>query len=273
MSVQMAYKRGFDCQINKNQKLEKPKLEIDMLLALETVHDSCSVCLYHDGVLASDTVHAPRKHTQLILPMIEKLLARQKITLADITAIAFNRGPGSFSGIRINTAVTQALAFAYDIACIPVSGLQAQAQAIVDAQNILDNAIDSNQLIIINDAKMKELFVASFTQNNGMITDSEEQLLSPTATTDFIAQKLETSTSVFLTGDALDLIEIPKDIQFIEPAPMTAEHIGKLGWHALHQGVTVNAAQAQPVYLRDKAWKTLAEQAEAKKKKQEGTQS
>lgn len=221
-----------------------------MLLALETVHDTCSVCLYADGnVLASQVVHAPRKQTQLILPMIDEVLSKQQMTLVDVTAIAFNRGPGSFSGIRINTAVAQGLAFAHDIVCVPVSGLQAQAQAVFDQHG------DIHQITIINDAKMKEVYLATFTRTEHGLAQivGEEQLLPLDA---------ELRDIHHVSGDGVELVKLPSQANVIPPVDMTAEHLARLAWVDLENSRGVAAKDAQPVYLRHNAWKTLAEQAE-----------
>lgn len=223
-----------------------------ILLAIETVHDHCSVCLFADGqVLASQSEHAPRKQTQMILPMIDALLADKDIALTNVTTIAFNRGPGSFSGIRINTAVAQGLAFAHDIPCVPVSGLQAQAQAVFDAHTDMDT------VTIINDAKMKEVYLATFTKaDNGLAQlVGDEQLLPLDA---------EFSGIQSSSGDGVALVTLPSEVNIIEPVVMTAEHLAKLAWVDVQNDSTVPAKDAQPVYLRHNAWKTLTEQAEAR---------
>ena len=102
-----------------------------MILALESVFDQCSVAFVDlaGNVVAEQTLTGNRLQTQQILPMIHALMTASSIDWSQLTAIAFNRGPGAFSGIRINTAVAQAIAFAHDVPCLPVSSLQAVAQA------------------------------------------------------------------------------------------------------------------------------------------------
>lgn len=219
-----------------------------MLLALETVASNCSVCLYDHEVVALATEHAPRKQTQRILPMIDALFAQAGVALADVQVIAFNRGPGSFSGIRINTAVAQALAFVHDTPCVPVSGLQAQAQAIFEENQQL------SQVCIINDAKMQEVYAAQFYQENGMACLLGDEQLLP-YTDDFTAKKIP-----HVYGDGVPLVSLPENCEQITTVSMTAKHIATLGWQAWLAEKAVPATEAQPVYLRHKAWKTLAEQ-------------
>ena len=99
------------------------------ILALETANEQCSVAIVDaQQLLYFQSNDEPRKQTQLILPMIEQGLKETQTTWQQISAIAFSRGPGAFSGVRINAAVTQALAWANDIPVVPVSTLQALAQ-------------------------------------------------------------------------------------------------------------------------------------------------
>ena len=100
------------------------------VLALETANEQCSVSVIDDTQELFFQLDARAKaQTQTILPMIEQGLQDLGLAIGDLTAIAFSRGPGSFSGVRINAAVTQALAWSNDVPVIPVSTLQALAQA------------------------------------------------------------------------------------------------------------------------------------------------
>jgi len=144
------------------------------LLALETANEQCSVSIVDDTQELFFQLDARAKaQTQTILPMIEQGFAGTQISTADLTAIAFSRGPGSFSGVRINAAVTQALAWAHDVPVIPVSTLQALAQAAYRLEGL-------TAVTAVLDARMNEVYIASFELDAQGIMQAvdQEQLLN-----------------------------------------------------------------------------------------------
>ena len=98
------------------------------LLALDTATEACSVALLHNGQVFSRYAVIPRLHAQSILPMISEVLAEAGIAKTDLDAIAFGRGPGAFTGLRIAVGVVQGLAFALELPVLAVSNLAAIAQ-------------------------------------------------------------------------------------------------------------------------------------------------
>jgi tRNA threonylcarbamoyladenosine biosynthesis protein TsaB len=99
------------------------------LLAIETSGTTCSAALSIAGALHQRIEEAPRRHADLILPMIRSLLAEAELNLGGLDALAYGCGPGSFTGVRIAAAVTQGLAFAGNRPVIGVSTLAALAHA------------------------------------------------------------------------------------------------------------------------------------------------
>ncbi len=223
-----------------------------MLLALETANDWCSVSLY-DGqqVVAHRQDERSREQTRLILPMIDELLHEQQLTLATLQAIAFSRGPGSFSGVRINAAVTQALAWANDLPVIAVSTLQAVAQAAYRLHQC-------EQVVVALDARMGEVYTAAYQFNaNGLMQAVSPEIL--VAYDEFELPILDNFQPVLVgSGSAL----VASDSQLVRHVQIqaTSMDIAILGFAALQADHAITAHEALPVYLRENAWKKIAEQ-------------
>ena len=117
------------------------------LLALDTVTEYCSAALSIKGELIWRETLAKQSHTEMILPMVEALLAEAELSVGELDAIAFDRGPGSFTGLRIGAGVAQGLALASNLPVIPVSSLQLIAQTcmVVSGQNNVMACIDARQ--------------------------------------------------------------------------------------------------------------------------------
>ncbi|TCB37610.1 tRNA (adenosine(37)-N6)-threonylcarbamoyltransferase complex dimerization subunit type 1 TsaB [Acinetobacter sp. ANC 4910] len=219
------------------------------LLALETANEQCSVSIVDENqelFFQLDT--RAKAQTQTILPMVEQGYAQLGVTTEDLTAIAFSRGPGSFSGVRINAAVTQALAWAHDLPVIPVSTLQALAQAAYRLHGL-------TAVTTVLDARMNEVYIASFQLGDQGIMQAvdEEQLLD--------YQQAASITQFTLVGSGSALIQ-PDALEF-KDVVATAQDIAQIARVAALNAQWVKAEQALPVYLRDNAWKKIPEQIKA----------
>ena len=216
------------------------------LLALETANEQCSVSLVDETqTLYFQLDTRAKAQTQTILPMIEQGFAENQIENSQLTAIAFSRGPGSFSGVRINAAVTQALAWANDIPVIPVSTLQALAQAAYREAQLVE-------VTAVLDARMHEVYIASFKldQNNIMQLVDEEKLLDYQQAAEYQKYTLIGSGSALIKADAIEFQSITA----------TAEDIATIARQDAIEKQWFSAELALPVYLRDNAWKKIPEQ-------------
>lgn len=124
------------------------------LLALDTSSEGCSAALLVDGEISERFELAPRGHTRLLMPMVRELLAEKNLAPAELDALAFARGPGSFTGVRIATGVVQGLAWGLDIPVVPVSSLEAVALGAIDSMDIPENG----GIAVAFDARMGELY-------------------------------------------------------------------------------------------------------------------
>ncbi len=98
------------------------------LLALDTATEACSAALSCDGRVEERFIVAPRRHAELLPGMIDDLLATAGLSPAGLDLVAFGRGPGSFTGLRIAAGVAQGLAWTRDLPVAPVSDLAALAR-------------------------------------------------------------------------------------------------------------------------------------------------
>ena len=227
-----------------------------MFLAMDTVFDQCSIAILDASgqVLSSHTETGKRQQTQQILPMIDAALSEAKLNLADFQALIFNRGPGAFSGIRINTAVVQALSVAHDIPCVGVSSLQAIAQAAYQKYGVTDvySALDARmQQVYFGQYVATDNLMQAVNQENG---EDTEQLL------DYDSQ---TVLNIPIAGNGASLLAL-YDGQIIQAdIHPDATVIGQLGIAQFVATGCTEASQALPKYLRNQAWKTLKEQGKA----------
>jgi len=100
------------------------------LLGLDTSGDACSAALFLDGAIIQRLALEPRRHGELILGMLQGLLEEAGLSLQELDAVAFGRGPGSFTGVRIAVSVAQGVAFGAGLPTVPVSTLAALAQGV-----------------------------------------------------------------------------------------------------------------------------------------------
>jgi tRNA threonylcarbamoyladenosine biosynthesis protein TsaB len=145
------------------------------LLALDTATELCSAALWLDG--ACRTREQARAHGagELILGLIEELLSEVSLALRDLDAIAFGRGPGAFTGVRLAVAVAQGLGFASDVPLIPVSDLRALAQQALSQQGAPARAL------ICQDARMAQVYWGCFECRGVAREVSAEAVSSPDA--------------------------------------------------------------------------------------------
>lgn len=131
------------------------------ILALDTATELCSAALWLDGSCLTREDARPRASGELILGMIAELLAESALTLARLDAIAFGRGPGGFTGVRLATAVAQGLGFAADLPLLPISDLRALAQRAFSQPDSPPRAL------ICQDARMRQVYWGCFECNTG----------------------------------------------------------------------------------------------------------
>ena len=218
------------------------------ILGLDTSTEACSAALLVDGEIHERYQVAPREHGALILPMIETLLDEAGLKITQMDALAFGRGPGAFVGVRIATGVAQGIAFAADLPVIPVSSLAALAQG-----------AGKSHVYTAIDARMDEVYWAAYVRNAaGYVELLGEEMVS---TPDKVVPASIAADEWYGVGSGWGTY--PKELQQVvtyitafdfECFPR-AKDIVQLAQHDLQLGNFVDAAQALPVYLRNKVAK------------------
>jgi tRNA threonylcarbamoyladenosine biosynthesis protein TsaB len=225
------------------------------ILALDTSTENCSVALLTDNNLYTRSAIAPRDHTKLVLPMVDEVLKEAGLKLADIDALAFGRGPGSFTGVRIGIGIAQGLAFGADLPMIGISTLAAMAQASYRQHG-------AEQAACAIDARMSEVYWGRYVrQENGdwQLID-EECVIPPAELAEQIATDEQSWAQVGTGWGAYseELAGLKINTQasdVLYPDAQDIVHLARYRWLA---GETVSAEESSPVYLRDKvAWKKL----------------
>ena len=244
------------------------------LLALDTATENCSAALLIDATLRTREVERERGHAERILPMIDELLAEAGIALQDLDAIAFGRGPGSFTGVRLGTTVTQGLAYGAGLGVVPVSDLQAIAQ------RVFDEDAATSRILVCNDARMREVYWACYERRpDGLARlEGEEQVTKPsevklppawvTATAagrGFVAYSEALRAAVPSVPFAMTAQVPPSPPGLSGPSAPTpppsppspihylprATEIARLAVPSVRAGRLLNAEEALPVYLRN----------------------
>ncbi len=226
-----------------------------ILMAFDTVFEQCSVAIVQDDTaLYHKTIAGNRGQTEIILEMVDEALTQAGLSLAQIDCLAFNRGPGAFSGIRINTAVVQALSVASDTPCVGVSSLAALADTACQNETFADNTV----LSAVMDARQNQVYQGRFVIKHGALsTDTDGKVIADESLFDYDSLLI----ADVIVGDGASLVQ-HDNAKIVQVHP-TAVDIARLGMMAYQQGQAVSAERALPVYLRDNAWKTLAEQGKA----------
>jgi tRNA threonylcarbamoyladenosine biosynthesis protein TsaB len=241
------------------------------ILALDTATDACSAAVLIDGQCHEAFELAPRQHTHLILHQIEQVCTSANIRLSDIDAFAFGQGPGAFTGLRIAAGVIQGLALAADKPVIAVSTLAAMALQTIEKHQ-------ADRVYVGLDARMAEVYWGvyqrDFVEKRATVkTVCADCVIKPDSVPlphNNPESHTENSWAMGAAWQAYSAelsqrlhtqaIEIPTTRILPECYP-SAAYIARLAQaKALAEPKSlVDAAQAQPIYLRNKVAQTISE--------------
>jgi tRNA threonylcarbamoyladenosine biosynthesis protein TsaB len=212
------------------------------LLAFDTATEACTAAVWLDGRVL-ERFERRSQHSEHLLAMVDALLAEAGLRVGQLDAIAFGRGPGSFTGLRIGAGVAQGLAFAANLPVVPVSSLAALAQG-----------IEADRVLAAFDARMRQVYWGVYRRNaRGLVEPLQAEIVvAPSAVPppegrgwvgggsgwDAYAEHLEQRLGNSVT-------------RRVAGALPQARHLAALAAAAFADGGMVSPEQAQPVYVRD----------------------
>jgi tRNA threonylcarbamoyladenosine biosynthesis protein TsaB len=213
------------------------------LLAIDTATERCSVALRLDGKVVERSSEQPRGAADLVLPMVESVLQEAGVRLTDLDGIAYGRGPGAFTGVRIGVGVVQGLAFGAGLQTVGISNLAAVAQQVARA---------GDRILVCMDARMNQVYWSSFVREQGA------ELVTPLAAERVDAPEVVTDGDyTVLAGTGFKAYpQLPArlatgDRIVHETVLPKASDIALLAEAEFRAGRAKPAAEAEPVYVRD----------------------
>ncbi|CAM3830343.1 MULTISPECIES: tRNA (adenosine(37)-N6)-threonylcarbamoyltransferase complex dimerization subunit type 1 TsaB [Aeromonas] len=223
------------------------------ILAVDTATEACSAALLVGDKLFSRWEEAPRDHTRKILPMVQAVLDDAGIALSELDAIAFGRGPGSFTGVRIGISVAQGLAFGVGVPLIGISTLAAMAQGAYRLEG-------AERVLTAIDARMGEVYFGQYALKDGRMQLVGEEVVSDPAALlasgPLAGRWARVGTGFETYGEILG--GLAEEVVMSQVRFPAAVDMLPLARAALLAGEAVPVEQATPVYLRDKVtWKKL----------------
>lgn len=221
---------------------------MSLILALDSSTDACSVALNVNGQLDAQFELAAKSHTQRLLPMVDELLQRNNVNLRDLDAIAFGRGPGSFTGLRICMGIVQGLAFGAQLPVIPVSTLEAMALGFYR-----ENPLISLPVLAALDARMDEVYWGLTARNLDSISAlSDEFVMKPELISgQAIIQSLAGQFIPVGPGWHYPAMQALAADKVVIDAQPRAEEMALIAASVWSAGGAIDVLDAQPVYLRD----------------------
>ena len=209
--------------------------------AIETSTDWCSVAVWSDGEIAGAERRAGNRHSELALPMLEKLLGKN-----ELHAVAFGAGPGAFTGLRIACGLAQGIAFGRGLPVIGISSLEALAEE-----------SGATRVVACIDARMREVYYAALEKRAGRW----HEVVAAQCVAPHSAPKPAGDGWVGV-GSGFEAYpgELAGKVTMVRSAVHpTALAVAQLAAPRLAAGEGVDAGEAAPVYLRDKVALTQEE--------------
>ena len=212
-----------------------------------TAKAASAAVLENDKVLSSFTIDNGVTQSELLLPMAEDMLKNLKLTFRDIELYACSVGPGSFTGVRIGTALVKGLAFGRNIPCVGVSTLEGLAENLAGMRDLI---------VPVMDARRGQYYTAIFSYESQMTRLTEDEALSAEA----LGQKLcelGKGKKIYLVGDGYNSAKAALDklgVYTEDTPPLlileNAASVGAVAYRKYISGDFCSDTDLKPTYLR-----------------------
>ena len=224
------------------------------ILAIDTATEACSVALLVNNTCTEKFEVIPRQHTERVLPMVDTLLQDANLSLAQLDAIAFDCGPGSFTGVRVATSVAQGLAFSVNRPIIPVSSLAALAQLAFRIEN-------KEHIFSSIDARMNEIYWGCYSLKNGIMQLVNDEKVSSVSSVSVEGTWHGIGSGCDKFYDELNEANDVHISSFSRSCFPHAQDVATLAESLYGNDKFTEAKNAAPSYIRDEVtWKKLKDQ-------------
>lgn len=236
------------------------------ILAIDSSTEACSVALLNEENIVKRFEIAPRKHAELLLPMVDSVLKEGDIALNQLDAVACCVGPGAFTGLRIAISVAQGLAYAANLPCIAISSLQTLA---AEAFSQSERSICLSSI----DARMQEVYFAGFKRGANdlpeeihpqQVIGAENIILDPAFTTER-ESLVEGKSELVKVGTGWEVYQHAAMIESLNAQLLpikfpNAEMMLAIADDHYLKGELLKPEFLQPVYLRNDVAKKKSQQ-------------
>lgn len=215
------------------------------ILALETSGDPCSVGLLSAGTLRVQKEEGGQRSRNVLL-MLDSLLAEASLAPASLDLLAWSAGPGSFTGLRMGASICQAIAYVHRLPVVSLSSLQVYAQAVVDQCP----AGNEQKIGIAVDARMGEIYWASFSCQDGTVSYLEQDQVMP-ASASMLSAKTNDGQRWLLAGDGWALPGLAlENHAWVDVSGHLAKALVALAARVSSTEWSLNPLDCNPRYLR-----------------------
>lgn len=214
---------------------------MSLILNIDTSSSKCSVALSTNEKIIVYEEADSYNHTQVLLPLIKKVFKFSNNSVSDLSAVALNIGPGSYTGLRVGLATAKGLCYSAGIKFIPVSGLFALAGHCINANYKMRGAY----VLGLNNYRKGWYYV---------IYDENLNELSPTDSSNSLPEiisktKIRPMFVYNIPFNDISIINNLDNIKLMPPITISANHLAAISSYLMHQGNEIDIISAQPHYI------------------------